>query len=970
MKYFIGIFFFCFAFLFAEAQHPYAIHIDKSNGLPSNAVYCVFQDSKGFVWFATNSGLSRYDGFEFKTYTSNFQTSAAGSSIIEDVEGRIWYENFDGYLYYVENDSLKAFAQNKPITYIPIAITSNYLFTFQINGVDVYDIKTLAYIKTIETSMSTLQTCTVVKNNIYFIAAEKLCKIDENLVLTACIPFNENISATKQLYSVGELVCVINKLNEKKQAFLFNDKLNLASIKSINNPEFIQGLNYVDSILWVHSPNGTFAYSSESNDAKPLFSYFNDKGISCVMKDRQSNYWFSTTNDGVYLVPDLTKRVFVLGKYMPNKIVETPKGFIVATKRGELIDCDKSFETIRLIEKKVEDPEIYYLHYDSVKNDLFYSSAGFKYIPNLNYNRLEFYNTAIKEIVKLDDTYYAYTSSGNCGLAKFSNSNNLKSIWDKVFEDTKNPLMSTTSRIIDAIRGKSLAYNIEKEEIYFATNLGLFKCTPSSTTEIKYNNESFYASKVISFKDVLYVLSTKGNLYRLSNQSNFVLLNEKLGINSGEIKAVKQFANSLVIICNQSVYLFDMQSEQVSEVDINISAFEINDVLLSKGDFYLITNAGIIKTGSAPSIRKGAILEIVEFKADGKKMNFTSETILNYNQNDVSIRLSVLDFGRINANKVSYRINNEEWKLIPSETRSIEFASLSPGNYLIEFKLNDEITKNKVQFVITSPFWKKTWFYILCFGLTMFTGFLYYKWQLRKLNAKNKLLEDKNTLLLEKMELESSLNKSVLTSIKSQMNPHFFYNALNTIQAYIFTNDKKNASSYLAKFSKLTRMILEMSEKEQVHLQEELSAIKLYLELEKMRFEDDFEYSIVLDESIDVEMIKIPPMILQPYIENAIKHGLLHKTSEKKLQIEFSREENYLKVVIDDNGIGRLKAGELGKIKLEKHQSFSSEANEKRLAILNRNNKRKVTVNIIDKRSDTGNPLGTTVELFIPINNF
>ena len=201
------------------------------------------------------------------------------------------------------------------------------------------------------------------------------------------------------------------------------------------------------------------------------------------------------------------------------------------------------------------------------------------------------------------------------------------------------------------------------------------------------------------------------------------------------------------------------------------------------------------------------------------------------------------------------------------------------------------------------------------------------------------------------------------------MNPHFFYNALNTIQAYIFTNEKQKANAYLAKFSKLTRNVLEMSEKETISLNEEIEALKLYLELEKMRFSDQFNFDIVLENSLDKENIEFPPMLIQPYVENAIKHGLLHKKGEKELMITFRKEQNLLIVLIDDNGIGRKRSKELNRIKSEKHQSFSSDANEKRLEILNKNAKSKaeIVLKFIDKQDINGVAIGTTVILSIPL---
>jgi LytS/YehU family sensor histidine kinase len=201
------------------------------------------------------------------------------------------------------------------------------------------------------------------------------------------------------------------------------------------------------------------------------------------------------------------------------------------------------------------------------------------------------------------------------------------------------------------------------------------------------------------------------------------------------------------------------------------------------------------------------------------------------------------------------------------------------------------------------------------------------------------------------------------------MNPHFFYNALNTIQSFIYSDDKKMASSYLAKFSKLTRMILEMSEKENVNLSDELLALQLYLELEEVRFEEtDFHYFIITDEDLDMEMVQIPSMMIQPYVENAIKHGLLHKSGKKDLAIRIRQDVGILVVEVEDNGVGREKSAKINASKNEKWTSFSTGANEKRLEILNRGRSKAIGVKIHDKyENQIGS--GTIVKISIPLNN-
>lgn len=955
-------------FTAVNAQEPYAIHLSKANGLPSNSVYNVLQDSKGFIWLATNAGLTRYDGFEFKTYLCNEQTSTSGSSIKEDAEGRIWYENFDGYLYYVENDTLKALQQNTPIGYVPIGMTKKHLFVFQKKGIDVYAISSLKKIKTIQ--LSTFITHHSCSNNQFFycLTDSTIYKFDDELNYISSNYLKQKTEVTKQIYCSQNAIYIVGKQNEQKSCYVFDAKLNYLRTIAMTEPEFIQGSDYIDNRLWTHTPKGTFVYSVDNTNK--VQSYFKDKNISCVIKDRQNNYWFSTTNEGLYLVPDISNSMFKLNGYLPNKIIETKHGFFIATKKGELIKCDKSFNGSTVVNQKKDNLEIYYLNYDSTTNSLFYSSKGFTHIPNLNYANPSFYDLAVKEITRIGNRYYAVATSGFCGLMHIDkNKSEEKSKWDIYFEKNKGSQYSNNAIIIDNLRGKSLAYNTKTNTLYFATNIGLYKCTPTTTEEIKLNDKTFYASKLISYQDAIYALSTKGNLFKITNDKDFTELNKTFGIKDFDIKLIKQFGENLVFVSQKFVHLLDLRTQKTTTINININSIDINDILLKENTLYLITNSGIIRTSVKNESHKktDAILQLNDFIVNDKKFDPTIKSNLKYNQNDIIVHFSLLDFGSCNQNKLYYKINDEDWEPIINETRTLQFASLAPGNYELTFKLNTQVLLTKLEFSIATPFWKTVWFTLLCIALTLLIGFIYYQEQLNKLRLKNKLLEDTNILLQEKIELELHLNKSVLKTIKAQMNPHFFYNALNTIQAYIFTNDKAKANNYLAKFSKLTRVILEQSEKETISLGEEIKSLTLYLDLEKMRFKKGFEYSIELKTNTHKDGIELPPMLIQPYVENAIKHGLLHKEGIKELAIIFEEKKDYLYVTIDDNGIGRKRSTELNKIKNEKYQSFSTQANEKRLEILN-NNTNKIAIKIIDKINDAGNSTGTKVILTIPIN--
>jgi LytS/YehU family sensor histidine kinase len=207
----------------------------------------------------------------------------------------------------------------------------------------------------------------------------------------------------------------------------------------------------------------------------------------------------------------------------------------------------------------------------------------------------------------------------------------------------------------------------------------------------------------------------------------------------------------------------------------------------------------------------------------------------------------------------------------------------------------------------------------------------------------------------------------MLTAMKSQMNPHFIFNALNTIQSYIYTNNRQKASSYLGKFSNLIRIILASSSKKNITLTEEIETLQLYIDLEEMRFEDNFSAQIVVDEWLNTDEIYLPPMLVQPYIENAIKHGLLHKEEQRILKVSFKNliSQQSLGITIEDNGIGRERSGILNH-KKNSGLGIATSATEKRIDILNHALHNKIKINVIDKINTNGQSAGTIVNLTLP----
>jgi LytS/YehU family sensor histidine kinase len=239
-------------------------------------------------------------------------------------------------------------------------------------------------------------------------------------------------------------------------------------------------------------------------------------------------------------------------------------------------------------------------------------------------------------------------------------------------------------------------------------------------------------------------------------------------------------------------------------------------------------------------------------------------------------------------------------------------------------------------------------------GTFIFLAFLGLSFNIYRINTKRK--NDQ-----EKFSLQNQLSELKLEALRSQMNPHFIFNALNSINRYIIRSDKETASEYLVKFSKLMRLILENSKLKVISLKSELEALMLYVDMEMLRFDNKFEFNLEIEDSIEKNNINIPPLVLQPFIENAIWHGLNNKADKGIISLSIKpKDSETLIVIIEDNGIGRKKANELKNSEMQTNKSFGMNITSERIKALNKDEKR---FKIIDLYDDNNNAIGTRVEI-------
>lgn len=341
----------------------------------------------------------------------------------------------------------------------------------------------------------------------------------------------------------------------------------------------------------------------------------------------------------------------------------------------------------------------------------------------------------------------------------------------------------------------------------------------------------------------------------------------------------------------------------------------------------------------------------------------TNRIDLSYRQNFFSFEFAAKAYTLPDKVTFAYKLEgvDEDWKY-SGQRNYVSYNSLNGGDYVFRVQAaNNEGTWNekalKLHIHITTPWWKTIWFWVILCLILILVTFLAFRFRVKQIRETESL----------KTDFEKRLANVELNALRAQMNPHFIFNCLNSIDYYIIKNDTETASDYLNRFSRLIRLILQNSRSNYVNLKDELEALKLYIEMECLRFEQQFEYVVSVAKEIRLEEIEIPPMLLQPYVENAIWHGLMQKKSPGRLDLTFRRQNGSLHCTIEDNGIGREAARMLKSKSATRHKSMGMRITDDRINMINRLYHTETKVEVIDLEAKDGTPRGTRVELTISI---
>jgi ligand-binding sensor domain-containing protein len=381
-------------------------------------------------------------------------------------------------------------------------------------------------------------------------------------------------------------------------------------------------------------------------------------------------------------------------------------------------------------------------------------------------------------------------------------------------------------------------------------------------------------------------------------------------------------------------------------------------IIGSKRGFYCFDPGSVspFRIPAKPYIRSFSIFdEPVDFN---QQIDSSGSIRLNYNQNFFSIEYGIIDYFNPVRRPISYMLEgiDNSW-LTSSNRNSMSYANLAGGNYT--FKLQAQGGNElRLPIFIETPFWKTWWFYVLIL-LAVFAGFFaFYRYRLGLIRRQESLKTSYNKML----------NQLEMKALRAQMNPHFLFSSLNSIRYYILKQEFEDASDYITKFSKLLRLILHNSRQNVITLKEEIDTLRIYIEFEQMRFSKSFTYKENISSGVNLDSTLIQPMTLQPFVENAIWHGLMPKDKDRQLLLNVDKRDGFLIVIIEDNGVGRQKTASLKSSgNMSETKSYGLQITGERFAMLKNIRGKRSDFEITDLFDSDNHPSGTRVTIYYEI---
>jgi hypothetical protein len=914
-------------------------------------IFDIIQDNELNYWFATDQGFYKYTNYKFKKTECPVMKGLSAFGFVKNKNGLIFCFNLNNQILKIENSVcsvLYELKEKERSSDVYLSITSdNHLLVLTKTALLFDSTGKLINISAIAPSYYGYPFQTAKGMTIsHVVGKDSLLILNKNHIRFAKLRHTcDKITGLLKFFRIDNSSYAVSTANKEVYAFdehLFSLK-KLAAHPLLHTKEFYRYYNE-NNQLWFAGALSGVNFTKNMNDPDIYEAMYKDYFISDVYKDSEENILLSTFNHGVLVIPDLDIPD-VLTPLVGQSVVSIQQdddfGILMGTSKGQLISYQNNQYKLlsnsgnRPLQAVFSWPDFPYILFDDGEIKIYDKKSG-RIIFSL--------------IGSLKDA--ALTDSSSICLALNTGVCKISLVGGQFRKDYYRDL---------GIRSNAIEKEPLKNNMYIATSEGLKILKPNqSVSDVLYRKEIVFANDITSDSTMVYVATKNKEILVFSDGTIVRRILPSLNQKPIEVYKLRTHHNHLYALSSEGFLIFDKLGKVVMQLN-KVQGFSDHKML----DFDIIENQLWIchlkgvqkiifplpKKPTAIPLIKLAKIEVndqpianitqaSQFNNDQHKFRFVvSSPTLRYKEN-ITYHYKLLGY-------------EENWAQANYFDNEIVYNALAPGNYTFTVKVENNGHFSKpasYSFSILYPFYQRWWFMAGIVFILMVSTLLIYKY---KLNSQRK-----------KSEMINELNLSKLTAIQSQMNPHFMFNALNSIQDLVLKGDIENSYTFISKFSSLVRMTLNYSDKDFIDFEKEIELLELYLTLEKLRFKKNLEYKITIDNEAD---IMIPPLLIQPFIENALVHGLLHKEGNRRLSIHFHNADPLI-CIVEDNGIGREKAKAIKLRQRSEHASFSGKAIQKRFDILSQAMNSRFGYSYEDLY-ENNIAIGTRVTLTIPIKH-
>lgn len=947
---------------------PYR-NFTSHDGLPASLLYRVYVDHQGFVWVSGTSGLSRYDGNTFRTFTMHdSMPDHEVFDIYDDGNGKIWFTTLRGISGYVKNNkvfnykAIPRLVEEKVISVYPASNGDVWFGTFEGNLLQtrndslirVFSGHNSRIVGMGEDNRKRLWYLTYESNRLYVVDA------DSSKVI--------NLQGINSHYYFSRRPLLLKNGNIAIYGLRFcgildtqSSNFKIVADQNMFGEDLIICLHEDDmENLWVGTNHGIYLLVKRTDGTYFLKRHFLQHiKASSITQDFEGNFWISSLGQGLYMIPynpayAITAKSNIYSNNITALSQDNNGKIFLGADDGNILVLDDDNLDIAFKENEkhfISRVTAFFNH--SNRAIWFIKDNGVVIVQDGKYTRIK------------DDIF------GKCAVEAPGGDVWIGGAHVLYHFNSKGEKLNE----FNVGRVNAVACD-QNGQIWFANEQGL-NLLIIDKPFVKYPAKLFgnqWISDILidTIRNVFWVSTFSNGLFVIANKRIAYHLNSKNGLASDFINDIVQdYQGNLWIATKNGINYIRFDKRGYPELvrigsEAGLASEEVNRVLITEHKIFAGTSDGLsilekeyLHFRSVPPRIYISNVSIVE-KEQAPAPSFK----INYTQARLKIDVIGLSYHTNKPLVYKYIMEGLDSSWAYTQSPSIHYNSLLPGKYLFKVKAinHDGIQSEQaalVVFEVSFAYWQTLWFRLFLLFIVLLVLVVSMAVRVRFIKRREE----------EKTRLNRLLGELELTALKAQMNPHFIFNSLGSIQNLINRDKKMEANIYLSKFARLLRMTLDYSDKREIPLADEINMLEHYLSLEALRFTNKFEYIIDVAPDLDIYEIKIPPMLLQPFIENSIKHGLLPKKGDACVIVRFKMQnENALYCMVEDNGIGRVQREKLKEKSKMSHVSKGIKITKNRLELLNQLRNKPAEIRITDLYHDTGEAAGTRVEINIPID--